>query len=90
MKPQSKKLLSFLTKRYSLILLTMFLFVIIFVIIFYWTIYSKIVSPVQAPEDTDFNESKLQKLIKEIQIRELKYKQSLQKKYKDLFKENES
>lgn len=83
---KGKKFTLFLSKRYSLILLMIFIFGIISVSIFYWQMYSKIASSEKTDDTVTLEEAKLKSILESINKAEQRYKQSLGKSYRDVFK----
>ncbi len=82
-----KKIFDFLEKKYSTILIFISLIALILFIFFYWTLYSNIMTKEpEKSEEIGLNESSLNKIISNINLREQNYFQSLQKEYRDIFK----
>lgn len=83
-----KNIYQSLKKRYSNILMLMFVFAIIAISIFYFRLYKKIMfsEDVGSKKVDEIDKKKLEEVVRKIKEGEDRYKSSLNKKYRDVFK----
>jgi|YelNatPaOPRAMG01_1025707.scaffolds.fasta_scaffold383144_1 type III secretory pathway component EscR len=83
---RSDKIFSFLVKKYSLILIFLFLIAIILSGFIYFSFNKKINQEVFFEEKNEVNVKKIQEILNKVSKKEQDYQQSLQKNYRDIFK----
>jgi CHASE3 domain sensor protein len=83
---RSDKIFSFLVKKYSLILIFLFLIAIILSGFIYFSFNKKINQEVSFEGKSEVNVKKIQEILNKVSKKEQDYQQSLQKNYRDIFK----
>jgi len=83
---RSDKIFSFLVKKYSLILIFLFLIAIILSGFIYFSFNKKINQEVFFEGKSEVNVKKIQEILNKVSKKEQDYQQSLQKNYRDIFK----